>query len=239
MRGSILIHGLPGTAGRAKTADVLTVTDRRPAAEPGRPAAQPIAQFGTGVDNIDLGDGANRSIIVTNTPGVLTEDTADMTMALILAVPRPPRRPPRAATVSGTAGHRPGCWATARPRQEAWHRFGMGRIGRRGQRARASACGTTHQARRGGAGGREALEATYWDSLDQMLARWNHLNQPPAHAGDPSSLSARRLAPMKPSAYIVNTARGEDRRTRCPHDRERRVWRGRPDVSSTSSTRNS
>ena len=75
-----------------KTADVLvpTVTDRidRSVLSQAGPQLKLIAQFGTGVDNIDLETARNRSIIVTNTPGVLTEDTADMTMALILAVPR-------------------------------------------------------------------------------------------------------------------------------------------------------
>ena len=76
----------------AKTADVLvpTVTDRidRAVLSQAGPQLKLIANFGTGVDNIDLDTASNRSIIVTNTPGVLTEDTADMTMALILAVPR-------------------------------------------------------------------------------------------------------------------------------------------------------
>ena len=104
-----------------KTANVLvpTVTDRidRAVLSQAGPELKLIAQFGTGVDNIDLETARNRSILVTNTPGVLTEDTADMTMALILAVPRrltegaddaPERR-----QMSGTAGRRPGCSATA------------------------------------------------------------------------------------------------------------------------------
>ena len=75
-----------------KTADVLvpTVTDRIDAAvlKDTGPNLKLIANFGNGVDNIDVAAAVARGITVTNTPGVLTEDTADMTMALILAVPR-------------------------------------------------------------------------------------------------------------------------------------------------------
>ena len=105
----------------AKTADVLvpTVTDRidRSLISQAGPQLKLIANFGTGVDNIDLDTARVRGIIVTNTPGVLTEDTADMTMALILAVPR--RLAEGAALLkdtqaaTGPAGRRPGCWATA------------------------------------------------------------------------------------------------------------------------------
>jgi len=201
-----------------KTADVLvpTVTDRidRAVLSQAGPDLKLIAQFGTGVDNIDLDTARNRSIIVTNTPGVLTEDTADMTMALILAVPR--RLTEGAAMLR--AGD--GSWQGWSPTWMLGHRIfgkrlgivGMGRIGQAVAK-RAKAFGLQihyHNRRRVSAEVEQALEATYWDSLDQMLARMDIISINCPHT--PATyhlLSARRLALMKPSSYIVNTARGE------------------------------
>ena len=201
-----------------KTANVLvpTVTDRidRAVLSQAGPDLKLIAQFGTGVDNIDLETARNRSIIVTNTPGVLTEDTADMTMALILAVPR---RLTEGATLlkSGANG-----WQGWSPTWMLGHRIygkrlgivGMGRIGQAVAK-RAKAFGLQihyHNRRRVAPEVEKALEATYWDSLDQMLARMDIISINCPHT--PATyhlLSARRLALLKPSAYIVNTARGE------------------------------
>ncbi|MBQ0816892.1 MAG: D-glycerate dehydrogenase [Hyphomicrobiaceae bacterium] len=201
-----------------KTADVLvpTVTDRidRTVLSQAGPNLKLIAQFGTGVDNIDLDTARNRSILVTNTPGVLTEDTADMTMALILAVPR--RLTEGAALLK--AGD--GSWQGWSPTWMLGHRIygkrlgivGMGRIGQAVAK-RAKAFGLQihyHNRRRISADVEQALEATYWDSLDQMMARMDIISVNCPHT--PATyhlLSARRLALMKPSSYIVNTARGE------------------------------
>ena len=201
-----------------KTADVLvpTVTDRidRTVLSQAGPDLKLIAQFGTGVDNIDLDTARNRSILVTNTPGVLTEDTADMTMALILAVPR--RLTEGAALLK--AGD--GSWPGGAPTWMLGHRIygkrrgivGMGRIGQAVAK-RAKAFGLQihyHNRRRVSADVEQALEATYWDSLDQMMARMDIISVNCPHT--PATyhlLSARRLALMKPSSYIVNTARGE------------------------------
>jgi glyoxylate reductase len=201
-----------------KTAQVLvpTVTDRidRTVLSQTGPNLKLIAQFGTGVDNIDLDTARNRSIIVTNTPGVLTEDTADMTMALILAVPR--RLTEGAALLK--AGD--GSWQGWSPTWMLGHRIygkrlgivGMGRIGQAVAK-RAKAFGLQihyHNRRRVSAEVEQALEATYWDSLDQMMARMDIISVNCPHT--PATyhlLSARRLALMKPSSYIVNTARGE------------------------------
>jgi glyoxylate reductase len=201
-----------------KTADVLvpTVTDRidRGVLSQAGPQLKLIAQFGTGVDNIDLETARNRSIIVTNTPGVLTEDTADMTMALILAVPR------RLAEGASLLKSGDSQWHGWSPTWMLGHRIygkrlgivGMGRIGQAVAR-RARAFGLQvhyHNRRRVSPEVEEALEATYWDSLDQMLARMDIISINCPHT--PATyhlLSARRLALMKPSAYIVNTARGE------------------------------
>ena len=201
-----------------KTADVLvpTVTDRidRSVLSQAGPQLKLIAQFGTGVDNIDLETARNRSIIVTNTPGVLTEDTADMTMALILAVPR--RLAEGASLLKAGDSH----WHGWSPTWLLGHRIygkrlgivGMGRIGQAvAKRARAFGLQVHyHNRRRVTPEVEKALEATYWDSLDQMLARMDIISINCPHT--PATyhlLSARRLALMKPTAYIVNTARGE------------------------------
>jgi glyoxylate reductase len=201
-----------------KTADVLvpTVTDRvdRSVLSQAGPQLKLIAQFGTGVDNIDLETARNRSILVTNTPGVLTEDTADMTMALILAVPR------RLAEGAYLLKSGDSEWHGWSPTWMLGHRIygkrlgivGMGRIGQAvAKRARAFGLQVHyHNRRRVAPEVEKALEATYWDSLDQMLARMDIISVNCPHT--PATyhlLSARRLALMKSTAYIVNTARGE------------------------------
>src|SRR6476661_1332799 len=171
-----------------------------------------IANFGNGVDNIDVQAAHERGITVTNTPGVLTEDTADMTMALILAVPR------RLAEGLEVLEH--GKWHGWSPTWMLGHRIwgkqlgiiGMGRIGQAlARRARAFGMAIHyHNRRRVAPKIEEELSATYWESLDQMLARMDIISINCPHT--PATyhlLSARRLALLKPSAYIVNTARGE------------------------------
>jgi glyoxylate reductase len=201
-----------------KTADVLvpTVTDRidRAVLAQAGPQLKLIANFGTGVDNIDLDTARNRNIIVTNTPGVLTEDTADMTMALILAVPR--RLTEGAAALKSPKG----AWTGWSPTWMLGHRIygkrlgivGMGRIGQAVAR-RAKAFGLQihyHNRRRLPEEVEREFEATYWDSIDQMIARMDIVSVNCPHT--PATyhlLSARRLKLLKPTAYIVNTARGE------------------------------
>src|SRR5262245_6286414 len=201
-----------------KSADVLvpTVTDRIDAAvlKEAGPNLKLIANFGNGVDNIDVAAAVARGITVTNTPGVLTEDTADMTMALILAVPR--RLAEGATVLSGTDKD----WAGWSPTWMLGHRIsgkrlgiiGMGRIGQAVAR-RASAFGLQihyHNRRRLPPKIEEDLQATYWESLDQMLARMDIISINCPHT--PATfhlLSARRLKLLRPQAYVVNTARGE------------------------------
>jgi glyoxylate reductase len=202
----------------AKTADVLvpTVTDRidRAVLTQAGPRLRLIANFGTGVDNVDLDTARNRGILVTNTPGVLTEDTADMTMALILAVPR--RLAEGAAYMRDPATR----WSGWSPTWMLGHRIygkrlgiiGMGRIGRAVAR-RAKAFGLQihyHNRRRLPEDIEAEFEATFWESLDQMLTRVDIVSVNCPHT--PATyhlLSARRLRLLKPSAYVVNTARGE------------------------------
>ncbi len=201
-----------------KTADVLvpTVTDRidRAVVAQAGPQLRLIANFGTGVDNIDLDTARNRGIIITNTPGVLTEDTADMTMALILAGLR------RLAEGTAYLKDPRSNWAGWSPTWMLGHRIygkrlgivGMGRIGQAvARRARAFGMQIHYHNRRRVAGEVERdLEATYWESLDQMLARVDILSINCPHT--PATyhlLSARRLKLLKPSCFVVNTSRGE------------------------------
>jgi len=200
-----------------KVADVLvpTVTDRIDAAVLGQSGdkLRLIANFGNGVDNIDVASALQRGITVTNTPGVLTEDTADMTMALILAVPR------RLAEGSAvlTSDREWGGWT---PTWMLGHRIwgkrlgiiGMGRIGQAvARRARAFGLQVHYHNRKKVAPQiEEELDATYWESLDQMLARMDIISINCPHT--PATyhlLSARRLKLIRSEAYIVNTARGE------------------------------
>jgi glyoxylate reductase len=204
-------------AAAMKSADVLvpTVTDRIDASVLGQSGERLklIANFGNGVDNIDVATALQRGITVTNTPGVLTEDTADMTMALILAVPR--RLAEGARVLSGDKE-----WTGWSPTWMLGHRIwgkrlgiiGMGRIGQAVAR-RARAFGLQihyHNRKRVAPAIEEELQATYWESLDQMLARMDIISINCPHT--PATyhlLSARRLKLLRPEAYIVNTARGE------------------------------
>ena len=199
-----------------KTADVLvpTVTDQINAAmiEQAGESLKLIANFGNGTDNIDVDAAAGKGIAVTNTPNVLSEDTADMTMALILAVPR--RLTEGANVLTGE-----GEWNGWSPTWMLGHRIwgkrlgivGMGRIGTAVAR-RARAFGLSihyHNRNRVDPVTEEDLEATYWESLDQMLARVDIVSvNCPSTPATFHLLSARRLDLLRPEAFIVNTARG-------------------------------
>jgi len=202
-------------AAAAHDADVLvpTVTDMIDAAviNAAGPNLKLIASFGTGVDHIDIAAAQARNIVVTNTPGVLTEDTADMTMALILAVPR--------RLAEGERLARSGEWGGWSPTSMLGHRIwgkrlgiiGMGRIGQAVAR-RAMGFGLSihyHNRNRLHASIEEELEATWWESLDQMLA---HMDLISIHCpSTPASfhlMSARRLKLVRSHAYLINTSRG-------------------------------
>ena len=205
-----------GLAEAVRKADVLvpTVTDSIDAkllAEAGK-KLKLIANYGTGIDHIDLKAAAERKITVTNTPDVLTEDTADMTMALILTVPR--------RVVEGERIMRTGDWTGWSPTWMLGHRIfgkrlgiiGMGRIGQAVAR-RARGFGLSvhyHNRNRVHEEIENELEATYWESLDQMLAHMDFISVNCPHT--PATyhlLSARRLKLLQPHAVVVNTARGE------------------------------
>jgi glyoxylate reductase len=197
-------------------ADVLvpTVTDRidRSILASAGPRLKLIANYGTGVDHIDLRRSRELGILVTNTPDVLTADTAEMTMAMILAVPR--------RLTEGERVLRTGNWKGWSPTWMLGHRvtgkrlgiLGMGRIGQAvARRAKAFDMAIHYHNRRRVHPDVEAeLEATYHESLDQMLARMDIVTVHCPHT--PATyhlLSARRLKLLQPHSYLVNTARGE------------------------------
>jgi glyoxylate reductase len=200
-----------------RKADVLvpTVTDRITAEmiEQAGDQLKLIASYSNGVDHIDTNAAAERGITVTNTPNVLTEDTADMTMALILAVPR---RLTEGAAILRASGKWAGWSPTWMLGRRIWGKrlgiVGMGRIGTAVAR-RAKAFGLSihyHNRHRVDPKTEAQLEATYWDSLDQMLARMDIISvNCPSTPASFHLLSARRLELLQPSAYIVNTARGD------------------------------
>jgi glyoxylate reductase len=193
---------------------VPTITDRIDAsliAEAG-PGLKMIANYANGFDNIDITAALAKGLMVTNTPGVLTNDTADATMALILAVPR--------RFFEGAEALERGAFRGWSPTWMLGHRLGgkrlgivgMGRIGEAVAR-RAKAFGLSihyHNRKPVRAHVETALEATYWENLDQMLSRMDIVSVNCPHT--PATyrlLSARRLRLLKPTAYVVNTARGE------------------------------
>ena len=199
-----------------KQADVLvpTVTDRIDAdlINAAGDQLKLIASFGTGVDHIDLAAARARGITVTNTPGVLTEDTADVALALMLAVPR--------RIAEGDKVTRAGDWNGWSPTGMLGHRIngkrlgiiGMGRIGSAvARRARGFGLSIHYHNRKPVHPETEAeLEATYWESLDQMLSRVDIVSVNCPHTpATHRMLTRERLELMQPSAYLVNTSRGE------------------------------
>ena len=197
-------------------ADVLvpTITDAIDAALIAGAGAQlkMIANFGAGVDHIDVDAAVGRGLIVTNTPGVLTEDTADLAMGLILAVSRRIVEGAQVVAAGGFEGWTP-TWMCGR---KLWGKrlgiVGMGRIGQSLAR-RAKAFGMQvhyHNRKPVPAMVAEDLGATWWDDLDQMLARMDVISlNCPATRETHHLLSAERLARLQPHALLINTARGE------------------------------
>lgn len=199
-----------------RNADVLvpTVTDRIDAGVLSQAGAslRLVANFGNGVDNIDVDTATARGITVTNTPGVLTEDTADMTMALILSVPR--------RLAEGEKLMRSGKWAGWAPSAMLGHRvggkllgiIGMGRIGLAvAHRARAFGLSIHyHNRRRLPEAIEEELGASYHASVDTLLRISDVVTIHCPHTSETHELvNAARIGAMKPTAYLINTARGE------------------------------
>ena len=196
--------------------DVLvpTVTDRIDAAliAAAGDRLKLIANFGAGVEHIDLAAARARGIMVTNTPGVFTDDTADMTMALILSVPR--------RFAEGERVIRDGSWQGWAPSTMLGHRIGgkllaivgMGRIGQAvALRARAFGLSVAYHNRHPVRPSIEAmLGARYEPDLDRLTASADILTlHCPAGAETHHLLDSRRIGLLKPDVYVVNTARGD------------------------------
>jgi glyoxylate reductase len=197
-------------------ADVLvpTITDQidKQVLEQAGPQLKLVANFGNGLDHIDVEAALARGITVTNTPGVLTDDTADMTMALILAVSRRIIEGAEAVKHGGWSGWSPTWMLGSRLRGKKLGILGMGRIGTAVAR-RAKAFGLEiHYHNRKPAHPKivEELGAHYCEGLDALLARVDILSVNCPHT--PATyhlLSGRRLKLLKKTAILVNTARGE------------------------------
>ena len=170
-----------------------------------------IANFGAGVDHIDLDAAAARNIVVTNTPGVLTDDTADLTIALLLSVPRRLVEGARLAAAGNWEGWSPTFMMGHRVTGKRLGIIGMGRIGQAvAQRARGFGISIHYHNRRRVHPEIEAeLEATYWESLDQMLAHMDLISvNCPQTPETYHLLNAERLDKLQAHAVIVNTSRG-------------------------------
>jgi glyoxylate reductase len=204
---------LKAALGRAEVL-VPTITDRIDASVIAAAGEQLklIANFGAGVDHIDVTAATDRGITVTNTPGVLTDDTADLTMGLIMAVSRRVVEGAEVIHKGDFHGWSPTWMLGRRIGGKRLGIIGMGRIGQAlARRARAFGL-SIHYHNRKPVGPRlaEELEATYWESLDQMLARMDFISVNCPHT--PATyhlLSARRLKLIRPHAFLINTARGE------------------------------
>lgn len=199
-----------------ESADVLipTVTDKIDAGLLGQASEKLrlIANYGAGVDHIDVQTARQRGIHVSNTPGVLTDDTADIAMALMLAVTRRIPEGWNRMQQGDWTGWAPTAMLGGRISGKRLGILGMGRIGQAVAK-RAVAFGMQvhyHNRRRLHADIEEAYEASYWESLDQMVARMDVISvNCPATPSTFHLLNARRLKLMKPSAVVVNTSRGE------------------------------
>lgn len=217
---SLRNSGAPMTRGElvdaVKNCDVLvpTLNDRINAGLIGQAGERLklIANYGAGVDHIDVHTARQRGILVSNTPGVLAEDTADMAMALILAVMR--------RLTDGLAEMQSGNWQGWSPtallgRRITGQRLGIIGMGRIGQAVatRARAFGMQihyHDRQRLRSGVEEGLEATYWEDLDEMIIRMDVISMSCPYTTETHHLmNAKRLKLMKPDAVIVNTSRGE------------------------------
>ena len=171
-----------------------------------------IANYGAGYDHIDIKTALQRGIIVTNTPSVLTTDTADMTMALILAIPRKLREGHEEMQSGTWKGWSPSAMIGMRITGKKLGILGMGRIGQAiAKRAKAFDLGINyHNRRRLHENIEKSLSATYWEDLEEMLATVDilvvsaSLNQSSLYL-----LNSKYLGKMKPTAYLVNISRGE------------------------------
>jgi glyoxylate reductase len=176
------------------------------------PRLKLIASYGAGVNHIDLAAAKAKGIMVTNTPGVFTDDTADLTMALILNVPR--------RLGEGHRAMRNGEWSGWSPTGMLGHRIGgktlgiigLGRIGEAvAMRAKAFGMNIIYNKRsRLPASVEDELGVTFEPDIDRLVARSDIITlHCPLTADTNKIINADRIAHMKPNAYVINSSRGE------------------------------
>ncbi len=171
-----------------------------------------IASFGAGTDHIDLAAAAARGIIVTNTPGVFTEDTADIAMEMIIGLPRRVREGIALVRRGGWTGWTPTALLGVKLAGKTLGIVGMGRIGQAvAHRARGFGLAIAyHNRRRLPAAVEQALGARYVEGMDGLVTEADILTlHAPASAANRHMIDARRIALMKPGACLINTARGD------------------------------
>lgn len=186
------------------------ITNRFDAAafDAGRPTLKIVANVGVGYDNIDVAAAHERGIIVTNTPDVLTDATADLTMGLILGIMRRLTEGDRLIRRDGWRGWAFDFMLGHDPRGKQLGIVGAGRIGR-AVAARARAFGMTiAYATRDGRRGEDEPDAR-WLSLDELLVSSDVVSlHVPLKPETRQLIGQRELLRMKRSAYLINTTRG-------------------------------
>ncbi|GHA50278.1 D-glycerate dehydrogenase [Amylibacter ulvae] len=171
-----------------------------------------IANYGSGFDHIDVKAAQKRKIAVTNTPSGPASDTADMAMALILAVTRRFKEGSAVMSSGDWTGWSPSDFLGTRVQGKKLGILGMGRVGTElAKRARAFGMDIHyHNRKRVHPATEKELNATYWDSLKLMLTDVDVLSvNCPFNSKTAKILNKRSLALMKPDAFLINTARGE------------------------------
>ena len=198
----------------ANEADILvpTVTDKIDKEVLASARIKMIANYGVGVDHIDLKSARNKMIVVTNTPGVLTDDTADMAMALMLGLSRRMGEGERQLRSNGWKGWAPTGMLGMRLGGKKLGIIGMGRIGQAVAR-RAKAFGISihyHNRKQIDEDSHKELGATYWPSLDQMITQMDIISMNCPHTEETHHImSKRRLDLLQKHALLINTARGD------------------------------
>ena len=171
-----------------------------------------IANFGAGVDHIDIEEAKEKNLIVTNTPGYLADDTADLVMSLLLALPRRLYEGSRVVANGSWNGWSPTSLLGNRIYGKRLGIIGMGRIGR-AVAHRAKAFGISihyHNRKRLPSLMEEEYDATYWKNLDEMIPRMDiiSVNCPLTNATK-GLLSSQRLKLMTKDSYLINSSRSE------------------------------
>jgi glyoxylate reductase len=206
----------PALKEAVKTAEILvpTVTDRVGAEiiEAAGSQLKLIANFGVGFNHIDVKAARARGIAVTNTPGVLTDATADITMTLLLTVTRRALEGSDVVRTGKFAGWNPTWMMGVGLRGRTLGIVGMGRIGEAvAQRSRAFGMKIHYHNRKPVSADIEReLEATYWPDLDRMIPEMDIVSiNCPSSPETYHLMSAERIGRMKRSAYLINSARGD------------------------------